>query len=121
MRRLTALPLLIMVGIGVAWNNAAACWRGLTCWGGTFARTPKFRVEGKSGRWLDSDYRLDVDTTVIGESALTAYALVSIAIAHQTGRYAMVPFLLLYAAAFGTVAAIELTQGLSLRRATRSA
>jgi len=121
MRRLTALPLLILVGIGVAWNNAAACWRGLTCWGGTFARTPKFRVEGKSGRWLDSDYRLDVDTTVIGESALTAYALVSIAIAHQTGRYAMVPFLLLYAAAFGTVAAIELTQGLSLRRAARSA
>jgi len=119
--RLAALPLLILVGIGVAWNNAAACWRGLTCWGGTFARTPKFRVEGKAGHWLDSDYRLDVDPTVVGEGALAAYALVSTAIAHQAGRYGLIPFLILYAAAFGTVAAIELTQGLSLRRAAHTA
>jgi hypothetical protein len=76
-------------------------------------------VEGKAGRWLDSDYRLDVDPTVVGEGALAAYALVSISLAHQNGRYGMIPFLLLYAAAFGTVAAIELSQGLSLRRAAR--
>lgn len=118
-RRLKTLPLLILVGIGIAWNNAVAGWRGLTRWGGTFARTPKFRVEGKAGQWLDSAYRLDIDTSVLGEGALAAYALISTAIAHQAGRYGLVPFLLLYAAAFGTVAAIELGQGLSSRRGAR--
>jgi cellulose synthase/poly-beta-1,6-N-acetylglucosamine synthase-like glycosyltransferase len=116
-RRLTTLPFLILVGIGIAWNNAMASWRGLTRWGGTFARTPKFRVEGKAGQWLDSAYRLDIDASVIGEGALAVYALVSTALAHQAGRYGLVPFLLLYAAAFGTVAGIELSQALSSRRA----
>jgi len=115
-RRLAALPLLILVGIGIAWNNAVACWRGLTRWGGTFARTPKFCVEGRAGRWLDSAYRLGVDRSVFGEAALAAYALIAAIIAHQAGRYGMVPFLVLYAAAFGTVAGIELAQGVSLRR-----
>jgi cellulose synthase/poly-beta-1,6-N-acetylglucosamine synthase-like glycosyltransferase len=116
-RRLRTLPLLILVGIGIAWNNALASWRGLTRWGGTFARTPKFRVEGKAGQWLDSAYRLDIDASVVGEGALAVYALVSTALAYQAGRYGLVPFLLLYAAAFGTVAGIELSQALSSRRA----
>ncbi len=115
-RRLLSLPFLVLVGIGSAWNNTMACWRGFTRWGGSFARTPKFRIEGRAGHWLDSAYRLDVDISVIGESALTAYALVASAVAHRTGQHAMLPFLLLYAAAFGTVAGIDLAQGLMLRR-----
>ncbi len=117
-RRLVTLPLLILVGIGIAWNNAVATWRGLTRWGGTFARTPKFRVEGKADHWLDSAYRLRVDATVIGESGLAIYALLATAVAYRAGQPAMVPFLLLYAAAFGTVAIIELAQGFPLRRPT---
>jgi len=118
-RRLATLPLLILVGIGLAWNNAMASWRGFTRWGGTFARTPKFRVEGRAGQWLHSAYRLDVDRSVIGEAALALYALLSTVVAHQTGRYALIPFLLLYAAAFTTVAALELRQGLVSRRPAR--
>ncbi len=114
-RRLTSLPLLILVGVGMAWNNAMATWRGLTRWGGTFARTPKFRVEGKAGQWLDSNYRLDVDVSVFGETALAVYALVSTLVAYHAGRYGLMPFLLLYAAAFGTVSGIELAQGLVIR------
>jgi len=118
-RRLTSLPLLILVGIGMAWNNTMAGWRGLTRWGGTFARTPKFRVEGKAGKWLDNSYRLDIDVSIIGEASLTVYALAATVLAHQAGRYAMVPFLLLYAAAFGTVAGLELRQGLISRPSRR--
>ncbi len=118
-RRLTSLPLLILVGIGMAWNNTMAGWRGLTRWGGTFARTPKFRVEGRAGKWLDSHYRLAIDVSIVGEAALAVYALAATVLAHQAGRYAMVPFLLLYAAAFGTVAGMELRQGL-ISRPSRS-
>jgi hypothetical protein len=56
---------------------------------------------------------LGIDNSLIGEVALTVYALVATAAAYTAGRYAMIPFLLLYAAAFGTTAGIELAQALS--------
>jgi cellulose synthase/poly-beta-1,6-N-acetylglucosamine synthase-like glycosyltransferase len=121
-KRLRDFPLLILVGIGIAWNNTLAVWRGLTRWGGAFARTPKFRVEGRSeagvGHWLNSTYRLGIDRSVIGETALALYALGSTVIAYAVGQYGMMPFLLLYAAAFSTVATIELVQGSCFGRGT---
>ncbi|MEA3341873.1 MAG: glycosyltransferase [Chloroflexota bacterium] len=115
-RRLRALPLLILMGIGIAWANTRAVWRGLTRWGGAFARTPKFRLEGRDGRWADSDYRLQADGNIIGEIALMIYALVTAFVAYITGNRGMIPFLLLYAAAFGTVAGMGLAQTLAPRR-----
>ena len=109
-RRLRAFPLLVLIGVGIAWCNARAVWRGLTRWGGTFARTPKFRLEGQAGRWTDSDYRLGADSSTAGEVVLALYALVTAIIALVSGRYGVVPFMLLYAAAFGTVAAVGLAQ-----------
>ena len=114
-RRLRALPLLVLIGIGIAWRNTQAVWRGLTRWGGSFARTPKFQLEGKRGRWSDSGYRLRTDASVIGELALTCYALIVASVASVTGRYEVVPFSLLYAVAFGTVAGIEIFQALKPR------
>lgn len=109
-RRLCAAPLLVLIGIGIAWGNTRAIWRGLTRWGGTFARTPKFRLEGKAGRWTESSYRLRADGNVGGEVALTLYALITAAAALVTGHYGVVPFMLLEAAAFGTVAGLSWAQ-----------
>jgi cellulose synthase/poly-beta-1,6-N-acetylglucosamine synthase-like glycosyltransferase len=115
-RRLRAFPLLALVGIGIAWCNARAVWRGLTHWGGTFARTPKFRLEGRAGRWVNSEYRLQADSSTLGEILLTLYALVTALVAYVVGRYEAVPFMLLYASAFGTVAGMELMQTVVTRR-----
>jgi cellulose synthase/poly-beta-1,6-N-acetylglucosamine synthase-like glycosyltransferase len=115
-RRLRAFPLLALIGIGIAWCNTQAIWRGLTRWGGTFARTPKFRLEGKAGRWTDSSYRLQAGSSTIGEVVLALYALTMAFLAYITGRYGIIPFLLLYAAAFGTVAGIGLAQTIVPRR-----
>ena len=115
-RRLRALPLLVLIGIGIAWCNTRAVWRGLARWGGTFARTPKFRLEGRAGRWADSRYRLQAGRSAIGEVVLALYALTTAFVAYVTGRYGMIPFLLLYAAAFGTVAGIGLAQTVAPRR-----
>jgi cellulose synthase/poly-beta-1,6-N-acetylglucosamine synthase-like glycosyltransferase len=117
-RRLLTFPLLILVGVGIAWNNTIAIWRGLRRWGGTFARTPKFRVEGATGGWFNSAYRLGIDKSVVGEGFLACYALAGAAVAHATGQYGMLPFLILYAAAFGTVAGIEIVQALAHGRST---
>jgi cellulose synthase/poly-beta-1,6-N-acetylglucosamine synthase-like glycosyltransferase len=115
-RRLRAFPLLALVGIGIAWCNMQAVWRGLTRWGGTFARTPKFRLEGKAGHWVNSSYRLQANSSVIGEAILALYALITTFVAYVTGRYGVIPFLLLYAAAFGTVGGIGLMQALAPHR-----
>lgn len=109
-RRLRAVPLLVLIGIGIAWGNTRAIWRGLTRWGGAFVRTPKFRLEGKGGRWLESNYRLRADRAVGGEAALALYALITAAVALVTGHYGVVFFTLLNAAAFGTVAGLSWVQ-----------
>lgn len=115
-QRLRALPLLICIGIGTAWANTRAVWRGLTHWGGTFARTPKFQLVGRVGHWAGSGYRLRADGTVIGEVVLTLYALVTALVAYITGNYGVIPFSLLYVVAFGTVAGMGLAETFAPRR-----
>jgi cellulose synthase/poly-beta-1,6-N-acetylglucosamine synthase-like glycosyltransferase len=117
LRRLRAFPLLALLGLGVAWEIVRAVWRGLTGWGGSFARTPKFRLEGTDGVWKDSGYRLDSDGGLLGELALAAYALATAGVALHCGCWGMAPVLLMYAASFGTVVALQLGQSLAARRA----
>jgi len=116
MRRLWALPLLALIGVGMAWSNTRAVWRGLTRWGGTFERTPKFQLEGRNGQWASSRYRLPVDSDFVGEVILMLYALAAAAVAYVTRQRGMLSFLLLYAAAFGTVAGLDVAQALTWRR-----
>jgi len=116
LRRLMAFPVLALLGLGIAWENARAVWRGLTRWGGTFERTPKFQLEGRRGAWTDSRYRLDSDGGVLGEVFLALYALVAAGVAVQRGSWGMIPLLLMYAAAFGATAALQLKQSLRARR-----
>jgi cellulose synthase/poly-beta-1,6-N-acetylglucosamine synthase-like glycosyltransferase len=112
---LLAFPFLALLGIGIAWNNAKAVCRALTRWGGSFARTPKFRLDEQGGDWHSSTYRLRVDSSTIGEVALAAYALATAGFAVVIGRYQVLPFVLLYAASFGMVATTELAQALGAR------
>lgn len=107
-RRLWVLPFLILVGTGVAWNNTLAVLRGLIRWGGEMKRTPKFRLEGREGRWDRSRYRLRRDRGVVGEVGLALYALAAAVLAGRLGDGGLLPFLLLYGAAFGLVAGMSL-------------
>lgn len=114
--RLWVLPVLMMVGIGLAWTNTKAVWQGLMQWGGDFERTPKFRLSDRSGSWEESRYRLAAGPHVVGELALAAYALLTTAVALALGEYAIMPFVLLYAIAFGTVGVLEIAQSAPLYR-----
>jgi cellulose synthase/poly-beta-1,6-N-acetylglucosamine synthase-like glycosyltransferase len=109
-RRLRAFPMTMLLVVGIAWCSARAAWRGLTQWGGTFVRTPKFRLEGKRGGWAESRYRLQADVDTIGETLLTLYALATTIIALLTEHYSVAPFTLIYAIAFGMVAGMGLAQ-----------
>ncbi len=110
LRRMLYLPVIILVGTGIAWSTSRAVWQGLTRWGGIFARTPKFCLEGRRGRWADSAYRLRPDWTIVGEILLALYAVGGMAVAWLRQSYGALPFLAIYAAGFGVVAAFGAVQ-----------
>jgi cellulose synthase/poly-beta-1,6-N-acetylglucosamine synthase-like glycosyltransferase len=110
-RRFLYLPALLAVGAGMTWSTTKAVWQGLTTWGGVFKRTPKFRIEGKSGRWNANPYRLRSDWTVLGEITLFMYAILTVSVAILRGQYAVLPFLMLYVIGYGVVATSSLWQG----------
>jgi len=107
-RRLLAFPALVLLGTGIAWGNTLAIFQGLTRWGGTFARTPKFCLDGRERNWRRRQYRLTRDRSIGGEIVLALYALATAAFAWSLGRTGVVPFMLLYALSFGAVAGSSL-------------
>lgn len=109
-RRMLAFPLLLLVGIGIAWNNSLAAWRGLFHWGGAFLRTPKFCLEGQQGHWQRSLYRIGRDHAVVGELLLALYAAAAVGVAWTTGNTRALPFLLTCGAAFGLVTLSSLAE-----------
>jgi hypothetical protein len=113
-RRLASLPLLVLVGIGIALNNALAVLKALLGLRQGFLRTPKYDVRRTEDNWVDTAYALDIDPLIWGELAMAVYALALVALRWvATG---LVPWLLLYAAGFLYVAATGLIQAMRRRR-----
>lgn len=109
-RRLLAFPVLALLGTGIALNNTRAVIEALRGDGGTFARTPKFHLEGSGGRWADSTYRLPLGWTTLGEALLALYALATVTAAWRAGNLYAIPFMLLYVGGFGLTALLEVWQ-----------
>jgi cellulose synthase/poly-beta-1,6-N-acetylglucosamine synthase-like glycosyltransferase len=132
LRRFAWLPLLMLLGTGIALSNSHAVWQGLRQTGGSFLRTPKFRVVQdspaspqtdpalqKPARWQLSAYRLPLSPIVWGEALLALYALLTAFVAYLTGQPGAMPFLLIYAAGFGLMVSVELAQALRAARLMR--
>lgn len=99
-----AMPLLILLGSGIAVSNTKAVFEALLGVGNVFRRTPKFNVNSPTDHWQTSVYRLPLDGLVIAELALGLYSLVGAWIALTNGHQFAVPFILLYAFGFCYVA-----------------
>lgn len=102
-RHYKAMPMLILLGSGIALSNTKAVIEALLGVGNVFRRTPKFNINTQADRWQDSAYRLPVDGLVLGELALALYSLLGAAIALLNDHAFAVPFILLYAFGFGYV------------------
>ncbi len=98
-----AMPLLILLGSGIALSNTKAVIEAFLGIGNVFRRTPKFNVNATTDRWQNSVYRLPLDGLAIGELALSLYSLLGAWIAATNGHQFAVPFILLYAFGFGYV------------------
>jgi cellulose synthase/poly-beta-1,6-N-acetylglucosamine synthase-like glycosyltransferase len=110
--RLLFLPLLVLLGTGVAVSNTLAVLRGLRNQGTTtFRRTPKFHLESPRDLWQDKAYALPLSSVVILELLMTGYALATIIVALARDHAYAVPFLLLYALGFGLMVLVGIAQG----------
>ena len=104
------LPVLTLLGMGICLSNTLAVWQGWHTKGGEFQRTPKFRVQQAGEHWRDSTYRLPIDRMMLGELGMALYALFAAVLIVRQDGWLSAPFMLLYAASFGTVVAINLWQ-----------
>ena len=102
-RRMAYMPVLALLGTGLALSNSLAIGRGLVGRSLPFRRTPKFCVEGQADRWTANRYALPFEWITLGELALAAYGLALCGVAVAVGNYFAVPFLLLYVAGYGYI------------------
>jgi cellulose synthase/poly-beta-1,6-N-acetylglucosamine synthase-like glycosyltransferase len=106
-RHVRYLPALMGVGIGLSLNNARAVLSGLFQRGGTFQRTPKYRIERRGQSWTAKRYRAGTDPTRAVEAFLSLYFLGCTVYAWFAGMWTSIPFLLLFVQGYGYMAALS--------------
>jgi len=103
-RRLAWLPLLAILGTGIAASNTRAVIEGLSGLRSPFQRTPKTGLERRGGHWEGgAAERIDIDVTTWVELALSVYALVAGTLALVHGNWIGVFFLAIYGLGFAWV------------------
>jgi cellulose synthase/poly-beta-1,6-N-acetylglucosamine synthase-like glycosyltransferase len=104
------MPLLALLGSGVALSNTWAVLQGLFGRpGGEFQRTPKYG-EADQAVTRQRSYHIPVGWSTVGELLLAGYALLGCIVAALQEQWFAIPFLCLYMCAFGWVAALSLWQ-----------
>ncbi|HTQ80806.1 MAG TPA: glycosyltransferase [Thermoanaerobaculia bacterium] len=90
------LPAVTAIGIGLSVNNARAVISGLLYRGGTFHRTPKYKIEQRGQDWLSKRYRSVSDPTCFLEGLLALYFAACCVYAFSRGMWMSLPFLYLF-------------------------
>jgi len=93
-QNLRALPLLTLLGTGIALSNARAVFEALTGKVSGFVRTPK------QGEKTTIAYKAKQPMLPLLELGLGIYCLTSVILIFTTRNHAIAPFLMLYAASF---------------------
>lgn len=119
LRQVRYLPALMGLGIGLSVVNAHAVISGLFQRGGTFHRTPKYRIENSGQDWRGKRYRAGISSSFVLEAVLAVYFVGCTLYAALHGMWLSVPFLLLFVQGYGYMALLSVTpafDGLRLAR-----
>jgi cellulose synthase/poly-beta-1,6-N-acetylglucosamine synthase-like glycosyltransferase len=110
-RTILSMPVLFIIGTGIAWTNSRAVLRGFLNRHDEFRRTPKYAQRKESNR-----YALRLNTSTLWETGLCLYAAWGVWMAY---RFAppLVLYLTIYCVAFGIVALWGLHDTLAVRKA----
>jgi cellulose synthase/poly-beta-1,6-N-acetylglucosamine synthase-like glycosyltransferase len=96
-RSILYLPFVMAVGIGLSVRNARAVLEAIFGMKSEFARTPKYRIEGKQKNAArPKTYRRGPGWAPFIELGLGVYFIGTVAYAIQNQNYATVPFLILF-------------------------
>jgi cellulose synthase/poly-beta-1,6-N-acetylglucosamine synthase-like glycosyltransferase len=90
------LPFVMATGIGISVRNAKAVLEAVIGHKSEFARTPKFRIEGKQDTFVKKSYCNRAGWMPYAEVALGFYFALTVLYAISNENYATVPFLLLF-------------------------
>jgi cellulose synthase/poly-beta-1,6-N-acetylglucosamine synthase-like glycosyltransferase len=109
--RLLHLPLVMGLGIGLAFSNARAVLEALLGVKSEFVRTPKYRVEDATdATWKRKKYKRKRGLLPILELAFAVYFLLAIAYSARLHMWGTIPFLLLFFFGFGYMGLMSLLQ-----------
>ncbi len=115
--RLLHLPLVMALGIGLAFSNARAVLEALLRVKSDFVRTPKYRVEGAHDEsWKQKKYRRKRGLLPLLELSFSFYFLLAIMYAAHMNMWGTVPFLFLFFFGFGYMGMMSLLQTASGKR-----
>src|SRR6201987_3118101 len=90
------MPFVMATGIGISIRNAKAVLEAIFGVKSDFARTPKFKIEGKKGTFVSKKYRNKAGLMPYAEILLGIYFALTVVYAVLNENYATIPFLLLF-------------------------
>jgi cellulose synthase/poly-beta-1,6-N-acetylglucosamine synthase-like glycosyltransferase len=117
--RLLHLPLVMGLGIGLAFSNARAVLEALIGVKSEFVRTPKYRVEdADDATWKRKKYKRKRGLLPLLELGFAVYFLLAIIYSARLRMWGTIPFLLLFFFGFGYMGLMSLLQTASGKRLT---
>src|SRR6185436_7653365 len=112
--RLLHLPLVMGLGIGLAFSNARAVLEALLGIKSDFVRTPKYQVEkNQDATWKRKKYKRKRGLLPLLELSFSIYFLLAILYAINLHMWGTVPFLLLFFFGFGYMGVMSFLQSFS--------
>jgi len=115
--RLMRLPLVMGLGIGLAFSNARAVFEALAGVKSDFVRTPKYRVEKADDEtWKRKRYKRNHGWLPLLELTFAVYFVLAIAYAVRMHLWGPIIFLLLFCFGYGYMGTMSLLQTTSGKR-----
>ena len=118
-RRVLELPLLMVMGTGIAVSNTRAVIEALLGIDSAFVRTPKRNLTDTSRRRSFSGYRSPLELAFVAEAALACWCTWGAVLYLQERKFLVGPFLAIYAVGYGWVALLSVRDAARIGRATR--
>jgi cellulose synthase/poly-beta-1,6-N-acetylglucosamine synthase-like glycosyltransferase len=117
--RLLHLPLVMGLGIGLAFSNARAVLEALAGVKSDFVRTPKYRVENATDEsWKGKKYKRKHGWLPLLELSFSLYFVLAIGYALRMHMWGPIAFLMLFCFGYGYMGTMSLLQTAGARRLT---